>query len=44
MKKINEITRRYKMKNVKEWAYAGVGFVVGFLLAVICAANGVLTY
>jgi hypothetical protein len=32
------------MKNVKEYVYAGVGFTVGFLLAVICAANGVLTY
>jgi hypothetical protein len=32
------------MKNVKEWAYAGIGWTVGFLCATLCAAQGWLTY
>ncbi len=28
----------------KEWIYAGLGWVVGFACAAICASYGILTY
>ncbi len=28
----------------KEWIYAGIGWVVGFVCAAICASMGILTY
>ena len=31
-------------KNLIEIVHAGIGFVVGFVLACVCAAYGVLTY
>mgnify|MGYP000412554633 FL=1 len=40
---VNVNKGREKMK-MKEWICAGIGWVVGFLCAAICAANGILTY
>jgi len=33
-----------KMKNVNEKVYAVVGFVIGFLVATLAAAKGILTF
>tara|TARA_R100001015_G_C4558181_1_gene118593 strand:- start:102 stop:203 length:102 start_codon:yes stop_codon:yes gene_type:complete len=30
--------------NVKDWINIGIGWVVGFVCAALCAANGILTY
>jgi hypothetical protein len=31
-------------KSINEIVHAGIGFVVGFVLAAVCASYGVLTY
>ena len=32
------------MKNIKEYVYAGIGLIVGFLLATFMASQDFLTY